>query len=94
LSHGKTSWESNTGGIMVEVPLRAKEARAGRRGTMGAVEEIVVDCPACGAPFALEVDEEAEEQSHFVSCPECGRALEVFVRCGNGAVQSISTSID
>ena len=38
------------------------------------LEEIVVDCPACGAPFALEVDTGAEEQSHFVSCPECQRA--------------------
>ena len=58
------------------------------------LKEIVVDCPACGGPFALEVDAEAEEQSHFVSCPECRRALEVFVRCGLGEVLSISASVD
>ena len=58
------------------------------------MEEIVVDCPACGAPFALEVDTGAEEQSHFVSCPECQRALEVFVRCAEGEVRSISASVD
>ena len=58
------------------------------------LKEIVVDCPVCGGPFALEVDATAEEQSHFVSCPECQRALEVFVRCGLGEVLSISASVD
>ena len=57
-------------------------------------KEIVVDCPAGGAPFALEVYEGAEEQSHFLSCPSCGRALEVFVRCQSGEVLSISASVD
>jgi transcription elongation factor Elf1 len=61
---------------------------------MAAVEEIVVDCPVCAEPFALGVDVEAEEQSHFLSCPTCGRALEVFVRCRSGEVLSSSVSVD
>ena len=58
------------------------------------VEEVVVDCVACAEPFALEVDTEAEEQSHFVSCPTCNQALEVFARCRPGEVLSISVSRD
>ena len=58
------------------------------------VEEIVVDCPACAEPFALEVDVAAEEQSHFLGCPSCARALEVFVRCRSGEVLSTSVSVD
>jgi transcription elongation factor Elf1 len=61
---------------------------------MSVVEEIVVDCPACAEPFALEADVDAEEQSHFLSCPSCGRALEVFVRCRSGEVLSSSVSAD
>jgi hypothetical protein len=64
----------------------------GKRG--GDLSETLVDCPACGEPFALEVDTAAEEQSHFVSCPECGGSLEVFVRCQEGAVRSVSASVD
>jgi hypothetical protein len=58
------------------------------------VIETIVDCPRCGGPFALDVDTEAEEQSHFVPCPECQAPLEVFVRCGSGEVLSISASVD
>ena len=58
------------------------------------MEEIIVDCVTCAEPFALEVDTEAEEQSHFVPCPTCGQTLEVFVRCQSGAVQSTSVSVD
>jgi uncharacterized protein YbaR (Trm112 family) len=58
------------------------------------LSETLADCPACGEPFALDVDTTAEEQSHLVSCPECKRSLEVFVRCDGGEVRSISTSVD
>jgi transcription elongation factor Elf1 len=61
---------------------------------MSVVEEIVVDCPACAEPFVLEADVDAEEQSHFLSCPSCGRSLEIFVRCEGGAVLSSSGSVD
>ena len=61
---------------------------------MAPVQEIVVDCPACAEPFALDVDVGAEEQSHFLGCPSCGRALEVFVRCTSGEVASCSVSVD
>jgi transcription elongation factor Elf1 len=61
---------------------------------MTVVEEIVVDCPVCAEPFALEVDVVAEEQSHFLSCPSCGLALEIFVRCRSGEVLSSSVSMD
>jgi hypothetical protein len=59
-----------------------------------AVVETIVDCPRCGGPFALDVDTAAEEQSHFVSCPECHTPLEIFVRCRPGEVLSVSASVD
>jgi endogenous inhibitor of DNA gyrase (YacG/DUF329 family) len=58
------------------------------------VEETVADCPRCGSPFVLDVDTGAEEQSHFVPCPECQAPLEVFVRCEDGEVRSVSASVD
>jgi Zn finger protein HypA/HybF involved in hydrogenase expression len=58
------------------------------------MEEIAVDCVTCAEPFALDVDTEAEEQSHFVECPSCHQALEVFARCRPGEVLSISVSVD
>jgi uncharacterized protein YbaR (Trm112 family) len=61
---------------------------------MAVVDETVVDCPSCSEPFALEVDASAEEQSHFLHCPTCHEALEVFVRCRSGEVLSISVSVD
>ena len=61
---------------------------------MDNVKEIVVDCVTCGEPFALDVDTEAEEQSHFVQCPSCQQGLEVFARCRPGEVVSVSVSVD
>ncbi len=59
------------------------------------LEEILVDCPSCGEPFALDVDTQAgEEQSYFEDCPVCCRPAEVFVRCRPGAIESISVSAD
>ncbi len=58
------------------------------------MEEILVDCVTCGEPFALEVDTAAEEQSHFVKCPSCHQALEVFAVCRPGEVLSVSVSVD
>ena len=58
------------------------------------MEEILVDCATCAEPFALDVDTEAEEQSHFVECPTCHQALEVFARCRSGEVLSVSVSVD
>jgi len=57
-------------------------------------KEIIVDCATCAEPFALDVDTEAEEQSHFVQCPSCHQALEVFARCRPGEVLSVSVSVD
>lgn len=61
---------------------------------MAIVEEIIVDCVSCAEPLALEVDTEAEEQSHFVECPTCHQALEVFARCRPGEAVSVSVSKD
>ena len=59
------------------------------------VEEIVVECPSCGEPAALDVDTTAgEEQSYFEDCPVCCRPMEVFVRCRPGEVLSISVTAD
>ena len=59
------------------------------------IEEIVVECPSCGEPFALDVDTTGGgEQSYFEDCPVCCRAAEVFVRCAPGRILSISVSRD
>ena len=57
------------------------------------IEEVVVDCPTCGEPAALEVDTTAgDEQSYVEDCPVCCRAMDVFVRCRPGEIVSISVS--
>jgi endogenous inhibitor of DNA gyrase (YacG/DUF329 family) len=56
-------------------------------------EEVIVDCPTCGEAIALEIDTFAgEEQEYTEDCPVCCRPMDVFVRCADGEVQSISTS--
>jgi len=59
------------------------------------IEEVIVDCPACGEAMALSVDTSAgEEQSYFEDCAVCCRPMEVFVRCRPGEVLSISVTAD
>jgi hypothetical protein len=59
------------------------------------IEEVVVDCPACGEPAALDVDTTAgAEQSYFEDCPVCCKPMEVFVRCQPGVVLSLSVTTD
>jgi hypothetical protein len=56
-------------------------------------EEVIVDCPTCGEAIALAIDTFAgEEQEYTEDCPVCCRPMDVFVRCADGEVQSISTS--
>lgn len=56
-------------------------------------EEVIVDCPTCGEAIALEIDTFAgEEQEYTEDCPVCCRPMDVFVKCADGEVQSISTS--
>ena len=57
------------------------------------IEEVFVDCPACGESMALEVDTTAgEEQEYVEDCPVCCRPMEVYVRCEPGTVHSVSVS--
>ena len=59
------------------------------------IEEVIVSCPACGEPAALDVDTTGgEEQSYFEDCPVCCRPMEVFVRCQEGAIVGISVTAD
>ena len=40
------------------------------------LEEVLVDCAACGEAMALDVDTTGgEEQSYFEDCPVCCRPL-------------------
>ena len=61
---------------------------------MEMLEEVIVDCPGCGEPAAMDVDTSVEEQSYFEDCPVCCRPMEVFVRCKPGQVLSISVTND
>lgn len=59
------------------------------------IEEVIVDCPGCGEPAALNVDTTAgEEQSYFEDCPVCCKPMEVFVRCRPGEIVSLSVTSD
>ena len=58
------------------------------------LDEVIVDCPGCGEPAAMDVDTSVEEQSYFEDCPVCCRPMEVFVRCKPGQVLSISVTND
>jgi len=59
------------------------------------LEEVIVDCPGCGEPAALDVDTTAgEEQSYFEDCPVCCKPMEVFVRCRPGEILSLSVTSD
>ena len=56
-------------------------------------EEVIVDCPSCGEAMALEIDTTAgEEQEYTEDCPVCCRPMDVFVKCEDGEVRSISVS--
>jgi len=59
------------------------------------IEDVIVECPACGEPFALAVDTSGgPEQSYFEDCPVCCRPAEIFVRCEPGKILSISATSD
>jgi hypothetical protein len=59
------------------------------------IEEVIVDCPACGEPCSFNVDTSGgEEQSSFEDCPVCCKPMELFVRCQPGQIESISVSAD
>jgi hypothetical protein len=59
------------------------------------LEEVVVDCAACGEAMALEVDTTAgNEQEYVEDCPVCCRPMSVYIRCEPGRVHSVSISAD
>ena len=59
------------------------------------VEEVIIDCPSCGEPVALEVDTTGgAEQSYFEDCPVCCRPMEVYVVSRPGEIVSISVTAD
>ena len=58
------------------------------------LEEVIIDCPSCGEPAALDVDTSVDEQSYYEDCPVCCRPMEVFVRCRPGEVLSLSVTTD
>jgi hypothetical protein len=59
------------------------------------IEDVIVDCAACGEPFALAVDTTAgNEQEYVEDCPVCCRPMAVYVRCEPGTVHSVSVSAE
>jgi hypothetical protein len=59
------------------------------------IEEVIVSCPSCGEPMALDVDTTGgDEQSYFEDCSVCCRPMEIFVRCRAGEVLGISVTAD
>lgn len=59
------------------------------------LEEVIVDCPSCGEPVALDVDTTGgPEQSYFEDCPVCCRPMEIYVVSRPGEIVSISVTAD
>jgi Cysteine-rich CPXCG len=59
------------------------------------IEEVFVDCPACGEALALNVDTTAgEEQEYVEDCAVCCRPMAVYVRCEPGTVHSVSVTAE
>ena len=59
------------------------------------VDEVLVECPACGETCALGVDTTAgATQSYVEDCAVCCRAMQVSLRCRPGEVLSISVSAE
>ena len=59
------------------------------------IEEVIVQCPSCGEPMALDVDTTGgEELSYFVVGSVCCRPMEIFGRCRPGEVIGISVTAD
>jgi hypothetical protein len=59
------------------------------------VQDIIVDCAACGEPMVLAVDTSAApQQSYFEDCPVCCRPMEVYVQSRPGEVLSVSVTAD
>ena len=59
------------------------------------LEDVIVQCPACGEDLALQVDTSAGDRQEYVEdCPVCCRPMETFVRCRPGEILSISVSAE
>ena len=59
------------------------------------VEEVIVDCPACGEAIAIDVDTTGgAEQSYYEDCPVCCRPMEIYVVSRPGEIVSISVTAD
>ena len=57
------------------------------------LEDVIVQCPACGEDLALQVDATAGDQQEYAyDCPACRRPMDVYVRCRDGEVESVSVS--
>ena len=50
---------------------------------------VQVQCPYCGEPVELAVDDSAGSQAYFEDCPVCCRPIGVEARVGNDAVVEV-----
>ena len=55
-------------------------------------DTIRIRCPFCGEPFEAIVDASAGDAEYVEDCPVCCRPMDVFVKCEDGEVRSISVS--
>ena len=61
----------------------------------GVLEDVIVQCPACGEDLAIQVDTTAgDEQEYVEDCPVCCRPMDVYARCRDNEVESVSVSRD
>lgn len=57
------------------------------------IEEILIDCPQCGEPFAIQVETDADRTVELIEdCAVCCRPAAVSVTTREGEVISVTVS--
>ncbi len=47
-------------------------------------QEAIVDCPFCGEPMSLLIDDMSDNQSYIEDCSVCCRPIQLRIRCKDG----------
>jgi len=56
---------------------------------MNLVEDVEIECPQCGEPFAIQVDTEEGDYTTIEDCAVCCRPMNITIRCQPGRVISV-----
>lgn len=57
---------------------------------MNLEDDVIVACPQCGEPFAIQVDTESGSYETIEDCSVCCRPISVSIQCRPGEILSVS----